>query len=105
MATTKSSESDLDLREELDALRKQVADLLAELQSKGKEKSSQLADKLENELGDYQDKAEQKLKDAYAASTAGLDTVGDQIRRNPVASLLVAFGVGYVLSRLTSSDK
>ncbi|MGB3917740.1 MAG: hypothetical protein WBL07_09895 [Thiothrix litoralis] len=104
MATAKSTESDLDLREEFDTLRKQVTELLSELQSKGKDKSAKLADKLEAELGNYQDKAGQKLQDAYDTSSASLNEVGEQIRRSPVASLLVAFGAGYVLSRLLGSD-
>lgn len=105
MATAKSNESDLDLREEFDVLRKQVSEVLSELQSKGKDKSSRLADKLEAELGNYQEKAGQKLQDAYDASSANLNEVGEQIRRNPVTSLLVAFGAGYVLSRLLASGK
>lgn len=104
MATAKTTE-DLDLREEFDALRKQVSDVLSELQSKGKEKSARLADKLETEATHYQEKAGQKLQDAVDAGSVGLNEVGDQIRRSPISSLLVAFGVGYALSRLLGSDK
>ncbi|MEZ5451400.1 MAG: hypothetical protein R3E93_01090 [Thiothrix sp.] len=106
MATAKTTESELDLRAEFDALRKQVSEVLGELQSKGKATSSRLADKLEAEASRYQEQAGEKLQDALDAGNAGLNEVGDQIRRNPVASLLVAFGAGYLLSRLLgSADK
>ncbi len=105
MATTKTGNSELDLREEFEALRTQVSDLLAELQSRSKEKTTRFADRLDSELGDYQDKAREKLQDVYDLGSEGLNEVGERIRRQPVASLLVAFGAGYVLSRLLGSDK
>lgn len=105
MATAKNTDPEFDLREEFESLRKLVGELLTEVQTKGKETSSRLADKLESELDHYQEKAGQKLHDAYDAGSAGLDDVSERIRRNPVASLLVAFGAGYVLSRLLGNDK
>lgn len=105
MATAKATESDLDLREELETLRNQVSEIFSELQRKGKDTSVRLADKLESEVAGYQKKAGQEMRDAVDAGSAGLNKVTDQVRDSPVASLLVAFGVGYALSRLMGSDK
>jgi hypothetical protein len=53
----------------------------------------------------YQEKAEQKLHDAYAAGNAGLNDVGEHIRKNPVASMLIAFGVGYTIFKVLGQGK
>lgn len=105
MATSKTTGSDLDLRDEFEALRAQVTDLLEILQDKGQEKSAKLADKLGAELNHYQEKAGKAAQDAYEAGNAGLDEIGARIRRNPLASLAIAFGAGYVLSKLLGSEK
>jgi ElaB/YqjD/DUF883 family membrane-anchored ribosome-binding protein len=106
MATnSKSTETQVDIREELDALRSQVNELVQALKAKGEEKAEKLGNKLEDELGHYQDKAEEKLHDVYDAGEASLDDLSKRIRKNPVTSLLVAFSAGYVISKILDHGK
>lgn len=106
MATnTKPTESQSDLREELETLRKQVSELMQALKDKGEDKAERLGKKLESELGQYQDKAERKLHDVYDAGEAGVDELSERVRKNPVTSLLVAFSAGYIISKVLDNDK
>ncbi|HPE62406.1 MAG: hypothetical protein KDI15_07635 [Thiothrix sp.] len=111
MATTKTNASartdetaDTELRQELDALRDLVSELLDEFRGE-KEGPSRQVDQLKAKLEKYQNQAEQKLHDAYNSGSTHLDDVGGLIRRNPLASLAVAFGAGYLLSRILGGGK
>ena len=99
-ANAKSSETQTDVREELDALRSQINELVQALKDKGAEKTEKLGKKLEDEFEDYQEKAEKKLHEVYDAGEAGLDDLSKRVRKNPVTSLLVAFSLGYIISRI-----
>lgn len=106
MATnSKSTETQADLREEFDALRSQVNEMVQALKAKGEEKTEKLGKKLEDELGHYQDKAEEKLHDAYDAGEASLDDLSKRIRKNPVTSLIAAFTAGYIISKILDNGK
>lgn len=101
----KAEDAKADFREEFDALRTEVSDLLQSLKNKSEAKASTLSETLQNKAGQYQDQAEQKLHDVYEAGNVGLNEVGDHIRKNPVASLLVAFGMGYAISKVLGQGK
>lgn len=107
MATnnTKSTETQADIREELNALRLQINELVQAMKTKGEERTEKLGKKLESELEYYQEKAEEKLHDARDIGEAGLDDLSKRIRKSPVTSLLVAFSVGYLLSKILDHDK
>lgn len=105
MPHTKTAEAETAVetgfREEFDTLRTQVSDLLQSLKSKAEATS----DNLESTVGRYQDKAGQKLHDVYEAGNTGINDVSDHIRKNPVASVLIAFGVGYGLFKVLGQGK
>lgn len=90
-----------DLRAEFDDLRSQVNELVKELKTKSEEKAEKLGKKLEN----YQEKAEEKLHDAHDFGEASIKDLGKQINKNPVTSLLVAFSVGYIISKILGLGK
>lgn len=93
------------LKDDLQALQKQVGELAKSLKDTGVEKTSELTAKLEKELEKYQKLASEKVQKVYEAGNAGLDDVSERIRQNPLGSLLVAFGAGYILSRIFRNDK
>ncbi len=105
MATTKTKQTENDLREEFDALRTQVDSLVQALKEKGEEKSGNLGKKLESELEHYQEKAEEKLHSAYKSSTDSLNELEEKIREKPVSSMLIALCAGYVISKILGNDK
>ena len=94
-------ESDVDLKKEFDALRSQVSELLTALKTRGEEESSRLKDKLSQKAGEYKDYAGEKMHNMYDAGDASINMMRDQIRRNPVVSLLIALGVGYLISKIS----
>ena len=96
----KNEESIDALQDELNTLRNQMETLVKSLGEKGEEASSDMVAKLEKELEHYRKLAADKMHKAYEAGSAGIEQVGEQVRRNPVASLLAAFGAGCVISWL-----
>lgn len=96
----KNEETMDSLRNELNAMRDQVESLVKSLADGGSEVSSDMISKLEKELEHYRKIAADKVHKVYEAGSAGIEQVGEQVRRNPMASLLVAFGAGCALSWL-----
>lgn len=94
MTHPKITAAETDFREEFDALRTQVNDLLQSLKSKSEATSDTLVENVESKVEYYQDQAGQKLHD-----------VSEHIRKNPVASMLIAFGVGYTIFKVLGQGK
>lgn len=105
MQHSKTTETEIDFRAEFDTLRDQVNELLKSLKNKTEATASSLGENIESKMEHYQDQAGQKLHDAYAAGNAGLNDVGEHIRKNPVASMLIAFGVGYAIFKVLGQGK
>lgn len=87
MANPKTPETEIDLREEFNELRAQVNDLVKALKSKSEEK------------------AVEKIHEAYEFGDASLDEFNDRIRKNPVSSITIAFLIGYVVSKILGQNK
>ena len=98
--TSKAVQTAEELREEFEALRNEVTEVLSMLKEQGKEGAEKITDKVEAELEEYKEKAREGLEAAYEQGGEGLEEIGERIRKNPVASLLIAFGAGYVISKI-----
>ncbi|TXH71747.1 MAG: DUF883 domain-containing protein [Thiothrix sp.] len=98
----KPQDAEFDVQAEFEKMKSQVAELLESLKDKGEAKAAKLSDKLASELEDYKDVARQKAQQIQDASSDGVEEVGKYVKANPLASLGIAFGVGFVLSRLLS---
>lgn len=105
VTTTKSTESQDDIRKEFDALKSQVSELIEALKQGGKETAAGLGRKLEDEIGQYQRKAEEKFKDVYEVGEDSLNDLSKRVRKDPVSSLLIAFSIGYVISKILNHNK
>lgn len=88
------------LRAELDAMRAQMEKVLKSYEGKGKDAAEDMAHRIAREIEHYRNSAMQRAGQLRDAGQAGLDEVGEQVRRNPLLSLGVAFGVGVVVSAL-----
>ncbi len=106
MATVHHHRADptVELREELNALRDQFGEVLTALKSASQETSHQVADKLESGLNKTQEKAKRTLHDAYEFGAESVKELGGRVQRNPVASLAIAFGAGYLISRISRPE-
>ena len=89
-----------ELRKELNAMREQMDSLLETLKEKKDEVSGEVSSRLARELAHYRKFAHEHAQKVYDAGSAGMDEVSDQVRKNPMASLLIAFGAGCFLSCL-----
>ncbi|WP_165072387.1 DUF883 family protein [Desulfovibrio sp. ZJ200] len=88
------------LRNELTNLRDQVETLVKSLGESGSAVSSDLIAKLENELEHYRKMATDKMHQMYEAGSAGVESMGEHVRKHPLTCVAVAFGAGCVLSWL-----
>lgn len=93
------------LRNELTNLRDQVETLVKSLSDSGSAVSSDLIAKLENELEHYRKMAADKMHKMYEAGSAGVESMGEHVRKHPLACVAVAFGAGCALSWLFRQSK
>ena len=89
-----------ELRKELGAMREQMDSLLQTLRDKKDEMSGEVSSRLARELEHYRKFAHDHAQKVYDAGSAGMEEMSEQVRKNPMASLLIAFGAGCVLSCL-----
>ncbi|WP_308621755.1 hypothetical protein [uncultured Desulfovibrio sp.] len=89
-----------DLRKELGSLRAQMETLFNTLKEKKADVAGDVSSRIADELGQYRRYARDGARKVYDAGAAGVEEVSEQVRRNPLASLLIAFGAGCVLSGL-----
>ena len=105
MPATKAEKANEALREEFETLRKEVTEMMLLLKDKGSDCSEAIGDKVEEKLEDYQEKAGDTIHTAYEKGTEGVEEISKRIQKNPVGSLCVAFGLGYLISKLMDQGK
>lgn len=88
------------MREELQNLRGQIENIVKTAEDKKSEIGSDLVEKLSNELEKLRKNAGDQAHRLYNAGQAGFGEVEETVRKNPLASLAVAFGAGCILSCL-----
>ena len=89
-----------ELKQELGAVREQMDSLLETLKDRKDELGGELSSRLSRELAHYRHLAQDQARKLQDAGSAGMDEVSEQVRRNPMMSLLIAFGAGCVFSCL-----
>lgn len=95
--------TEFDVQAEFEKMKSQVAELFESLKERGETGASKLNGKLASELGDYRDAALKTAHQMQDASAEGVEQVTHYVKINPMASLSIAFGVGFALSRLLSA--
>ena len=83
--------------DDLAALRRDVAALMSQMKSGAVQGASDTAD---NMLGQLADRANRLYDSVAAQGERSATAIGRQIGEQPVMSLLIAFGVGFVASRM-----
>jgi ElaB/YqjD/DUF883 family membrane-anchored ribosome-binding protein len=105
MPATKATKANEDLREEFEALRGEVSEMMALLKNKAKVDTETITAKAEEKLEDYQEKVSDGVEAAYEKGAEGVEEISERIRKNPVGSLCVAFGLGYIISKMMDQGK
>lgn len=81
------------IRDDIDALRKDLARLMEHVKSGALQN---IAGRVE----EMSDDARRLYKQALAESERGAEALARQVEERPLASLLIAFGLGFIGSRL-----
>ncbi len=103
---TAKTEENIDvLKEELQTLHKQIENLAKAVEQDASGRTAVVAADLEDQFDKYQKLAGEKLQKALSAGNDGVENVSERIRQNPLGSLLLAFGAGYVISRFFRQDR
>jgi ElaB/YqjD/DUF883 family membrane-anchored ribosome-binding protein len=92
--TTRNIDGEFDtVKDDLTKLRNDIADLSAAL----KDVTSEA---VRDQIGVIRDRIDQLTGEAKVHGRQTLDTVTDHIEERPLASVLIAFGVGMLIGRL-----
>ncbi|PWQ95686.1 DUF883 family protein [Leucothrix arctica] len=105
MPAAKETKANEDLREEFEALRGEVTEMMALLKGKASAEAETITAKAEEKLEDYQEKVTDGVEAAYEKGAEGIEEISGRIRKNPVGSLCVAFGLGYIISKMMDQGK
>lgn len=105
MATNQETSTDTELRKEFAELKKQVTTMTDLLKKKGEEESNFVKHNIEKSYENAKEKAKEHLHHAQEVGTDGIAKVGGKVKDNPFSSLLIAFGVGYLLSKSFKKDE
>lgn len=86
------------LKKDINSMKEQLEELIKNASAKGHAATDDLATRILKEWGEYSNKASEQAEKLRNAGHAGLDEIGHQVRRNPIMSIAIAFGVGYLVS-------
>jgi ElaB/YqjD/DUF883 family membrane-anchored ribosome-binding protein len=104
-ATAESNDALEAARADIADLKASVASLLEHLQSGAKEVKEDIGDGLKEEAGKLSEQM-RELFESFSAGTAKTTTsLEQQIKAQPIRTLAIAVGAGFVLSRLIGSRK
>ncbi|MDD4700816.1 MAG: hypothetical protein PHI96_01215 [Desulfovibrio sp.] len=103
--TVKNEENIDVLKEEIQALRKQMESLAKAVEKNASGRAEAMTEGLQGEIDKYQKLAAEKLQKALDSGSDGIENISERIRQNPLGSLLLAFGAGYVISRIFRQDR
>ena len=105
MTTAKEKQEIRDLRDELKGLREEVAQMMSLLEKQDVSSVTKVSEKIEEKLESYQDSIQEGAESALELGDEGLREISERIRQNPVASICIAFGVGYIISKALGQNK
>lgn len=101
MAETTQNNSTVDtLKAELDKLRNQIEGIVKNFETTKGEKASDLVDKLSAELEKLKSGAKHQAGRIYDAGQDSVEELSEHVRKNPLLSMVIAFGTGCVISCL-----
>lgn len=96
------------IKQDMHQLKADLAELLSTMKTRGQTKAETLGQDAINTLHDAIDTLNQRVNAAKEGmnekTRATVDQAGQVIELHPVASLLTAFGIGFVLAKLFSKN-
>lgn len=101
MATANVQEELQVLKDDISRLRKDVSDMTGILKNLGMEKLDETRETLEDELKAQREKLRLLLAQARERGRSAADDLEQHVSDHPLGSLLTAFGIGYLLAKLS----
>ena len=93
------------LKDDVSKLRSDVADLVAMLKDLGLSKVHETRENLEDELREQREKLRAEFNRARERGKSAVDDFEQQVGMHPLGSLLTAFGIGYIIARLSGGGR
>lgn len=100
MAENENQSTMESFRQELGSLRSQIENMAKSIEEKRRELTSDMAEKIAREVEHARRKASERAHQVREAGASGLNEVESQVRQNPLISILIAFGLGWIVSCL-----
>ena len=104
-ATPESNEALEAARADIADLKASVASLLEHLQSGAKEVKDDLGDGLKQEAGKLSEQMRELFESLSAGTAKTTTSLEQQVQAQPIRTLAIAVGAGFILSRLIGSRK
>ena len=98
MAEQQGNQAFESLKQEFSTLKDQIENFLKNSREKKTEEGSELLQKLSKELEHLRQTANKQAHSLYETGMQGAEDVTERVRRNPLASLAIAFGAGFAIS-------
>ena len=89
------------LKDDISKLRSDVTDLVGMLKDLGLQKVHKTRENIEGELHEQREKLRAEFNRAKARGSDAVDEFEQQVGLHPLGSLLTAFGIGYIIARLS----
>jgi ElaB/YqjD/DUF883 family membrane-anchored ribosome-binding protein len=90
-----------DLRENLVELRKDFKELLSTVEKLAATQATNVSDHLHDGLRTYIDKGEEVFGHAREQAERVYDDLHETVERNPLAAMMIALGLGFIIGLLT----
>jgi len=97
--------TDIELRKEFAELKEQVVSMTQLLKQKGEQETINMKQNIKENYENVKEKAIEHLHHAQEVGHEGIETVSSKVKENPFASLLIAFGAGYLISKSLKNDE
>lgn len=102
MAKTDDVTTD-DLRDNVVELRKDLKQLMTTVERLALAQAGGVSNKLRDEWRTYADKGEEVLGSAREHAERAYDDLNQSVARNPLAAILIALGLGFLIGMITRS--
>lgn len=93
------------IKDDMAKLRADVSDLVGLLKDLGAEKAGEARATVEEELREQREKLRRALGSAKERGKKTADDLEETISEHPLSSLLAAFGIGFILAKLTNGGR
>jgi ElaB/YqjD/DUF883 family membrane-anchored ribosome-binding protein len=103
MAEQRLNEEVNNLRSDVAKLTGDVTALLTALRQMGVDNVNDARESLDDEIAKRRDSFRRNLASARARGEHTADSLEGEVARHPIRSVLVAFGIGYVMAKMTKS--